>query len=64
MFVKNILKAFSPETALLYYINDRLIDDYMSVESYMDSGLTTYDTVEPGNLTISENAIEIRLYTK
>ena len=64
MFVKNILKAFSPDTAVLYYINDRWIDDYTSVESYMASGLTTYDMVEAGTLSISENAIEIRLYTK
>ena len=64
MLTKNILKAFSPDTAVLYYINDRLIDDYMSVESYMESGLTTYDTVDQGTLTISENAIEIRVYTK
>ena len=64
MFVKNILKAFAPETAILYYINDRLIDDYMTVESYMESGLTTYDSVDAGGLVITENAIEIRQYTK
>lgn len=64
IFTKNVLKAFAPETAILYYINDKLIEDYMSVESYMASGLTTYDTVDIGNLTITENAIEIRVYTR
>lgn len=63
MFTKNVLKAFSPDTAVLYYVNDRLIEDYMTVESYMESGLTTYDTVDTGDLTITENAIEIRVYT-
>ena len=64
IFTKNVLKAFSPDTAVLYYINDKLIEDYMSVESYMASGLTTYDTIDPGDLTITENAIEIRVYTR
>ena len=64
IFTKNVLKAFSPDTAVLYYINDKLIEDYMSVESYMASGLTAYDTINPGDLTITENAIEIRVYTR
>lgn len=63
MFVKNVLKAFSPDTALLWYINDRLNDDHFSVESFVGSGLTTYVTVEPGELTIEENAVVIRTYT-
>lgn len=63
IFTKNVLKAFSSDTAILYYINDRLIDDYMTVKSYIESGLTTYDTINPGDLTITENAIVIRAYT-
>lgn len=63
MFIKLILKAFDPETALLFFINDRLIEDHFSVESFMNDGLTNYTTVEPGQLTIEENAIVIRIYT-
>ena len=63
MFIKRILSAFDPDTALLYFINDRLIEDHFSVGSFMGDGLTTYAAVEPGQLTIEENAIVIRVYT-
>jgi len=60
-FVKNILKAFNVNTKIKYYINGKLIEDYKTVGDYMNSGLTTYDSIQAGDLTITANTIIINV---
>ena len=59
-FVKNILKGFKADTAIEYYINGKLMD-YKTVGEYMNSGLTTYDSIEAGALEIAADKIIIRV---
>jgi hypothetical protein len=61
MFVKNILKAFTPDTQIEVYLDDNLLD-YGTVEEFMNSGLMTYATIDEDSLLeIEDNKIIIFL---
>lgn len=59
MYIKNILKAFAPETKIEAYLGDMLLD-YGTVKEFMNSGLMTYMEVDEENLFyIEDNKIII-----
>ena len=60
MFAKHVLRAFKPETEVVYIINGNAIEDTKTVKDFMDSGLTTYLTVGDGTLEIEGNKIILR----
>lgn len=59
-FVKNILRAFDDNTLVKYYFGDELIKEW-TVKEYMDCGLTTYDSINNGDLKIENNTIIVRI---
>ena len=59
MFIKNILKAFAPETKIEAYLGHTLLD-YGTVKEFMNSGLMAYTEVDKQNLFyIKDNKIII-----
>lgn len=59
MFIKNILKAFDPNTPIEAFLDNNLLD-YGTVEEFMNSGLMTYTEVdEEEPLFIQDNRIII-----
>jgi len=62
MFVKNILKAFDPQTQIEVYLNDMILSEYGTVEEFMNSGLMTYMEVDSKRpLTVEDGMIVIYL---
>lgn len=60
MFLKNILKAFNPNTKVEVYLDETLLS-YGTVKEVMDSGLMTYSSVSEKSLIIRDNTIFIEL---
>ena len=60
MFLKNILKAFNPNTKVEVSF-DGMTFNYDTVKEVMDSGLMTYSSVSEKSLVIRDNTIFIEL---
>ena len=60
MFLKNILKAFNPNTRVEVYLDETLLS-YGTVKEVMDSGLMTYASVSEKSLIIEDDTILIEL---
>lgn len=60
MFLKNILKAFNPNTRVEVYLDETLLN-YGTVKEVMDSGLMTYASVSEKSLIIEDDTILIEL---
>ena len=60
MFLKNILKAFDPNTRVEVYLDETLLS-YGTVKEIMDSGLMCYATVLEKSLIIKRDTILIEL---
>lgn len=58
MFVKNILKAFDPNTPIEAFLDSNLLD-YGTVEEFMNSGLITRATCKENDLYIEDGKIII-----
>lgn len=54
MFIKNILKAFTPDTQIEVYLDDNLLD-YGTVEEFMNSGLMNYVCISHDDLCYIED---------
>ena len=60
MFLKNILKAFNPNTKVEVSF-DGMTFNYDTVKEVMDSGLMTYASVSEKSLIIEDDTILIEL---
>ena len=60
MFLKNILKAFDPNTRVKVYLDETLLS-YGTVKEVMNSGLMTYANVLEKSLIIEDDTILIEL---